>query len=123
MDTRDDFPYCFEGNKCKICGGRCCRGSAGYVWISRVELEEMAEARKMTVPLFARQYVRQVQGRFSLQDRLINGEYFCCFFDRIAGACTIYQNRPSQCRTFPFWDKFKKEPQKLFDECPAVSWR
>jgi Fe-S-cluster containining protein len=74
----------------------------------------------LDVALFSKQYVRQVQGRLSLQERVINGEHFCCFFDPIDCQCTIYQSRPKQCRTFPFWDKFKKAPQALLDECPGV---
>ena len=87
------------------------------------ELEKMADTRKMDVALFSKQYVRQVQGRLSLQERIINGEHLCCFFDLINCQCTIYKSRPRQCRMFPFWDHFKKDPQKLFDECPGVSLR
>ncbi|MBU0568357.1 YkgJ family cysteine cluster protein [bacterium] len=123
MDNQNNFPYHFDGNTCKTCGGKCCRGREGYIWISMEELEKMAGARKIDVPLFSRQYLRQVQGRFSLQERVINGEHFCCFFDPIDGQCAIYQSRPKQCRTFPFWDSLKKEPQKLLDVCPGVSLR
>ncbi|MBW2608326.1 MAG: YkgJ family cysteine cluster protein [Deltaproteobacteria bacterium] len=120
MDNQNDFPYYFESNTCKTCGGKCCRGREGYIWISMEEIEEMADRMKIDVSLFSRQYVRQIQGRLSLQERVINGEHFCCFFDPIDGQCTIYQSRPRQCRTFPFWNQFKKEPQKLLDECPGV---
>jgi Fe-S-cluster containining protein len=121
MDNQNDFPYYFNSNVCKTCDGRCCRGSRGYVWVSLVELEKMAVTRKMDVALFSKQYVRHVQGRLSLKERVINGEHFCCFFDPIDCQCTIYQSRPKQCRTFPFWDQFKKAPQELLDECPGVS--
>jgi len=123
MDNQNNFPYHFNSNACKICGGRCCRGSEGYVWVSLEELEKMAGTKKLDVALFSKQYVRQVKGRLSLQERVINGEHFCCFFDPIDCQCTIYQSRPKQCRTFPFWNQFKKEPQELFDECPGVSLR
>lgn len=83
----------------------------------------MAGTRQMDIALFARQYVRQVQGRLSLQERAINGEHFCCFFDPVARRCTIYESRPRQCRTFPFWHQFKEEPQTLLIECPGVSLR
>ena len=108
-------------NTCKTCGGKCCRGFGGYVWVSMEELEKMAGTRNMGVALFSKQYVRQVQGRLSLQERVINGEHFCCFFDYIDCQCTIYQLRPKQCRTFPYWNQFKKDPQHLFAECPGVS--
>jgi len=123
MDNQNNFPYHFNGNACKTCNGKCCRGFGGYVWISMEELEKIAGARKMDAAIFSRQYARQVQGRLSLQERVINGEHFCCFFDPIDCQCTIYESRPRQCRTFPFWDQFRKEPQKLFAECPGVSLR
>ncbi len=123
MDNQNSFPYHFNSNTCKTCSGKCCRGFGGYVWISMEELKKMAGTRNMDVALFSMQYVRKVQDRLSLKERVINGEYFCCFFDRIDCQCTIYQSRPKQCRTFPFWNQFKKEPQELFLECPGVSLR
>ena len=87
------------------------------------ELEKMAGTKNMDTVLFSKRYVRQVQGSLSLQERVINGEHFCCFFDPIDCLCTIYQSRPGQCRTFPFWDRFKEEPQALLVECPGASLR
>lgn len=81
----------------------------------------MATARGMNAGLFAKQYVRRVQGRLSLQERVINGEHLCCFFDRIECGCTIYETRPEQCRTFPFWERFKEDYQELLQECPGIS--
>ena len=121
MDNQNSFPYTFNINICKTCDGKCCRGFTGYVWISREEVEKMAGTRKIDAASFSKQYVRQIQGRFALQERVINGEYFCCFFDLIDCRCTIYQSRPKQCRTFPFWNQFKKDPFRLLLECPGVT--
>ena len=121
MDNQNSFPFDFNKIACKTCDGKCCRGFTGNVWISMEELERMAATRKMDVASFSKQYVRQVQGRFALQERFINGEYFCCFFDLTDCRCAIYQSRPKQCRSFPFWNHFKKEPQKLLRECPGVT--
>lgn len=32
----------------------------------------------------------------------------------------IYEVRPTQCRTFPFWDYFKTRVDELKLECPGV---
>ncbi|MCW5206039.1 YkgJ family cysteine cluster protein [Desulfobulbus sp. F5] len=117
---QDDFPFHFDSDACATCGGRCCRGAGGYVWVSWEELEEMAKVRGMNAGLFAKQYARRVHDRLSLQERIISGEHFCCFFDRIDCRCTIYESRPKQCRTFPFWERFKQDQQELFAECPGV---
>ena len=123
MKNQNDFPYQFNKDTCKTCGGNCCRGIGGYVWISIEELEKIAGTMKMDLALFSQQYVRQVQDRLSLQERVINGEHYCCFFDAIDCQCKIYQNRPRQCRTYPFWNRFKKDSQELFAECPGVTLR
>lgn len=120
MDYQNHFPYFFNRQTCKTCRGNCCRGLGGYVWISRQELLKMAGLKKMDPGLFSRQYVRQVQGRLSLKEHRINGEHLCCFLDSIDCRCTIYQARPTQCRAFPFWSQFRKDPDKLFLECPGV---
>jgi Fe-S-cluster containining protein len=121
MDKHDSFSFVFDSNACKACSGRCCRGAAGYVWVDLAELEQIAAERQIDVERLANQYVRRVKGRLSLQERVINGESFCCFFDPVEGQCTIYESRPGQCRTFPFWDKFKTDTQTLFLQCPGVS--
>jgi hypothetical protein len=115
------FPFKFDSTACAACGGRCCRGTGGYVWVSWAELEAMAVARGMNAGLFAKEYARRVQGKLSLQERVINGEHFCCFFDRIACCCTIYDNRPEQCRTFPFWERYQEDCRELLRECPGIS--
>ena len=121
LHYHNDFPYFFKSDACESCGGKCCRGGQGYVWLNLYEVENMAEARGLSAEAFARQYVRQSRGRLSLQERLINGEYFCCLFDSIACCCTMYENRPKQCRIFPFWEKFKKDTDNILSTCPGVS--
>ncbi len=32
----------------------------------------------------------------------ISGQFFCGFFDTAARACSIYENRPFECRLYPF---------------------
>jgi Fe-S-cluster containining protein len=34
--------------------------------------------------------------------------------------CKIYNSRPKQCRTFPFWEDFKNNTKELIKECPGV---
>lgn len=117
-----DFPFDFNPTACKTCKGKCCRGREGYIWLSKKELEKLAETMNLPTTKFARNYARLVEGRFSLQERLINGEYLCCFFDRITAQCTIYEHRPQQCQTFPFWDEFKQDTQAISDECPGIDF-
>jgi Fe-S-cluster containining protein len=121
LHYHNDFPYFFKSNACTTCGGKCCRGQQGYIWLSLEELEQMAEARGVSVDAFTRQYVRQVKGGLSLQERVVNNEHLCCLLDPVDHTCTIYQHRPEQCRTFPFWEELKKEPEKIAMSCPGLS--
>ncbi|MBU0482531.1 MAG: YkgJ family cysteine cluster protein [Proteobacteria bacterium] len=121
MNRQNGFSYQFDNSACKTCGGRCCRGRQGYVWISVAELQAMAAARKMAVEIFTRQFVREFRGRLSLQERVVNGEHFCCFFDPIDCRCTVYEARPEQCRLFPFWKLSADETREMLAECPGVS--
>ena len=44
------------------------------------------------------------------------------FFKRGTG-CTVYEDRPRQCRTWPFWQRVIDEPQEWADAgrgCPGI---
>jgi len=81
----------------------------------------MAEVLKMDLDAFATAYLKAAYGRLSLQERLREGEYHCCLFDPFNNHCLVYQARPEQCRTFPFWDAYQHSLQLLLEICPGVS--
>ncbi len=83
---------------CTRCGN-CCTGAPGYVWVSHDEIRQIAEFRGEGVQEFSSRFVRRVQNRYSLIEKP-GGD--CIFWDKKAG-CTVYQARPVQCRTWPFW--------------------
>lgn len=83
---------------CTGCG-KCCTGGPGYVWVTEEEITEMAAALKISVKEFEAKYTRLVDGNVSLKETVPN--YDCIFLrDK---KCLIYEARPSQCRTFPYW--------------------
>lgn len=85
--------------KCTGCG-KCCTGAPGYVWITEEEIMIMAEFLKTTVDIFKKTYVRKVGARLSLNEK---ANYDCIFLkDK---KCQIYEARPKQCRTFPWWQQ------------------
>lgn len=83
---------------CTRCGA-CCTGAPGYVWVDAGQIAALAHFRGESIPDFSRHFVRRVGVRLSLIERS-NGD--CVFWDRKAG-CTVYEARPVQCRTWPFW--------------------
>ncbi len=49
-----------------------------------------------------------------------NGD--CVFFDANSRKCTVYNARPRQCRTWPFWQSNVATPeawQETCDVCPG----
>lgn len=91
---------------CTRCGA-CCTGAPGYVWVSLEEIARLAEARQDSIADFARKYLRRVGDRLSLVERS-NGD--CVFWDSEKG-CTVYETRPDQCRSWPFWTENIRTPQ------------
>ena len=67
----------------------------------------MTRTLGQSVAEFEGRYVRKVGIRKSLIE-YANGD--CVFFDNKARNCSVYPARPSQCRTWPFWDSNLETP-------------
>ena len=52
--------------------------------------------------------------------KLAEDNYACTFFNLEKKQCSIYDVRPVQCRTFPFWEFFKENIEEVYAECPAI---
>ncbi|MEM7230995.1 MAG: YkgJ family cysteine cluster protein [Planctomycetota bacterium] len=105
---------------CTECG-KCCTGDPGYVWVSKGEIERLAKTAGLSVSKFSSRYVRAVGRRYSLTEHE-NGD--CVFWDPDGRGCKVYEARPTQCRTFPFWPevlKNRKSWDETADECPGVN--
>jgi Fe-S-cluster containining protein len=97
---------------CTQCG-KCCTGAPGFVWLNDAEIESLAAACEIGVPEFLEKYAKRVGRRISLIERP-NGD--CIFWDRKVG-CTVYEQRPRQCRTWPFWESNLKSPDTWEETC------
>ncbi len=118
--TKEGYTYGFDPSKCAQCEGRCCTGESGYIWLTPKEMHKIADFLDIEIDDFKISYLRKVGYRYSLKERVINGEFECIFFDTEAKNCSIYDQRPLQCRTFPFWDYFKKHTDEVVKECPGI---
>ncbi|MEJ2414377.1 MAG: YkgJ family cysteine cluster protein [Sulfurimonas sp.] len=117
---QDGFPYAFNPNACETCEGRCCTGESGYIYVTKDEIFAIADLLDMDVNDFAIKYLFKKGYKYSIRERKVGDSYECVFFDRQNNGCQIYQARPKQCRTFPFWDYFKTRVDELKDECPGI---
>jgi Fe-S-cluster containining protein len=115
-----DFDYIFRPSGCASCGGRCCTGESGNIFVTPQEIEAIVKLLAITKHEFIENYLRKVGYKYSLKERKIEDSYDCIFFNRTIMGCDIYTARPMQCQTFPFWEYFKTHIDELKIECPAV---
>jgi hypothetical protein len=118
--TQEGFTYAFDPSACAKCGGNCCTGESGNIFVSVTEIAAIAKLLEMDEGEFRRTYLRKEGFRFSLKEKKVNGSFDCVFFDRSLNGCSIYTARPLQCRTFPFWDYFRHRIDELKAECPGI---
>jgi Fe-S-cluster containining protein len=86
--------------ECKACG-RCCGGGAGYVWVTQNDIDAMAKCLGLSPLLFEQAFVWTVRGRQRSLKEYQNGD--CVMLDEKSRGCKVYDQRPVQCRTWPFW--------------------
>jgi len=99
-----NVPFYASGLKfsCKRCSS-CCRYESGFVFLSKKDLEKLASLTKMDNISFINTYCRWVtdnRGKEVLS-LIEKNNKDCIFWD---SGCMIYNARPLQCVTFPFWE-------------------
>jgi Fe-S-cluster containining protein len=94
---------------CTRCSA-CCRYDPGFVLLSEKDADVLAAQLEMGYTDFVETYCRWIpmeraggdaetgREQLSLKERSNND---CIFWDR---GCSVYESRPLQCRTFPFWE-------------------
>ncbi len=110
-----DEGLCFSCTQC----GNCCRG-AGNVWISDEEIAGLADLLDLRDEEFREIYVRR-SGRRGLVLRQKRNQD--CIFWGEPGECEVYDLRPRQCRTYPFWNAIVQSSDDWESEqtsCPGV---
>ena len=117
---KEGYAYAFDARTCETCGGRCCTGESGNIFVNNEEIKAITVLLKTDIVTFYERYLVKRGYRFSLKERQVGDSYDCIFFDRVRAICTIYSVRPLQCRTFPFWDYFKTHIDELKNECPGI---
>ncbi len=112
----NDRPWYHEGLRFTCTGcGNCCTGAPGFVWVNQEEIAALAQlVGQDDLAAFERQYVRNVGIRKSLKE-YPNGD--CVFFDGQTRRCKVYEARPRQCRTWPFWDSNLRSPDHWERTC------
>ena len=107
---------------CERCS-HCCRKESGYVYLSENDLSRLASAFQMDYTAFIKTWCRWAgfgwgSERLSLREK---SNFDCIFWDK---RCTVYEARPLQCRTFPFWDSTLASASAWETEggsCPGIN--
>ena len=116
-------PFYSSGLKftCRRCGA-CCRYDPGFVFLSKNDVERLCEALSLEEAEFVRRYCRVVRidgkERLSLKEER---DYDCIFWKD--GGCRVYEARPFQCRSFPFWSNILKKGEAWeahSEGCPGM---
>ncbi len=123
----------YEGGlrfECTMCGA-CCTGAPGVVRFTDEEAERIAAHLGITPDEFRAEYTVFVDDEDytgpSLKEVRTEFGYDCVFLDRESmpgkAVCSLYDLRPTQCRTFPWWPENLESPrawQRLGRECEGV---
>lgn len=106
---------------CARCSA-CCRGEPGYVFLTRPDLERLAARFGLALSRFSAEYCIVVDMgdslRLSLKERR---NHDCSLWGE--GGCRAYDDRPLQCKTYPFWDSVIREESDWIREgadCPGI---
>ena len=126
MSVKKKIPWYVSGLhfECIQCG-RCCSGPGeGYIWITKPEIEFIADFLKITKDELRRKYLRRISLRTTIIEHYTTKD--CIFLQHIDGQrrCIIYPVRPSQCRTWPFWSDNLSKPDnwnKAAEKCPGIN--
>ena len=118
---KEGFNFAFDPKGCDSCAGNCCIGESGYIWINKEEITFLAQHLNLTLEEVRIQYLEKKAYKYTIKEKkLSENNYACIFFNLEKRQCSIYEARPIQCRTFPFWDYFKEKEEEVYKECPAI---
>lgn len=108
--------------------GECCSGGEGFVLFNADEAAAIARRLGVPVERFLTEYTHDTEAGRSLREvKTVHG-LDCVFLDRATvpgkAVCSLYEDRPTQCRTFPFWPEHiqsRRSWQRLGHACEGVN--
>jgi len=108
----------FECTRCS----KCCRFTPGYVFLSSRDLKNISRILGMSAESVQERYCRVVgiNGfyRLSLKEK---SNLDCIFWGD--GGCSIYDGRPLQCQSYPFWSSNladRETWEAVASSCPGI---
>ena len=102
--------------------GKCCtsHGEYGFVYLTPEDRARFAKLFKIRTSEFTKKYCDRTKGVWHLKESSTNPD---CMFLK-GKSCTVYEGRPSQCRTWPFWNEVMSDAKTWAKDvaafCPGV---
>jgi Fe-S-cluster containining protein len=92
---------------CTACG-RCCQND-GEVWLDADEFCDLTSHLKLPPAVVLEKYSEKVMSGWvklknKVSDKASESDR-CIFLDDDGKKCTVYEARPVQCRTYPWWPR------------------
>lgn len=100
--------------------GKCCQVE-GEVWLDTDEVADIACTLNVSAESFFEQYVDSARSGWVKLKNKVNDDASvsdnCIFLDsENRKSCTVYQSRPLQCRTYPYWPRLLTDESSWEDE-------
>jgi len=110
--------------ECQICGNCCSGPEEGVIWITKAESEKAAQFLGISYDEFRNKYLRRVGLKHTIIENMQSKDciFLCCFEGK--KGCAIYNCRPMQCRTWPFWPYNLESPDDwnaAAQKCPGIN--
>lgn len=109
------------------CGGKCCKkdfiSAGGFVFLTKADRDRLT--RRLNKPLTDFASLGEFEhtsfsGKEAKAWFLNDNDQGCIFFKD--GKCEVYEDRPIQCKTYPFWPE-NMDPdawKQVAEMCPGV---
>ncbi|MBP7652342.1 YkgJ family cysteine cluster protein [Candidatus Dependentiae bacterium] len=103
--------------------GNCCSGATGYVWLTDTEQKNISDFLGIPLKDFKKKYTKKENLKTTLIEIKKNESDYRCIFLTEKNKCLIYDCRPHQCKTYPYWKKIIQDDSYLDyvkNDCPGI---
>lgn len=106
--------------ECTACS-KCCRHEPGFVFLSSKDILHLMCATGLAFKEFLVKFTRTVDLGTGLAISLLETARFDCIFWN--DGCSVYNARPLQCSTYPFWERIVESRESWMaeaEDCPGM---